>query len=204
MGHKLFSLAPALLLGAACALSGSDSRADSANPKRQDLGKKVSITFPTFLPGSRIVVGEDLVKEANALASKDEQIKFLLKILPPTNQGDKILTDRQLYAIRLLSLTDSDDVIDSLLDRLDFMHKGDGWPASHALGRLGERSVEPIVKKLAAETDRQRAIILGNALIEIKKKQYPKFLEELRKRKDVNVSDAVLNELLETYQFAPD
>ncbi|MFM9962446.1 MAG: M56 family metallopeptidase [Planctomycetaceae bacterium] len=160
--------------------------------------------FPYFLPGSRIVVGENLVNEANALASKEDQIQFLIKILPPIDQKEKRLSDRQLYAIRLLSLTDSDVVIDPLLDRLDFQHKGDGWPASHALGRLGERSVEPVVKKMeSVANDLQKAIMLGSALIEIKQKKYPQFLEELRQRKNNKLPDKLLNELLDVYRSAP-
>ena len=139
------------------------------------------------------------------MASKNEQIQFLVKLLPPSDQKEKRLSDRQLYAIRLLSLTDSDLVITPLLDRLDFTHKGDAWPASHALGRLGERSVEPVVKKLEAVANVvQKAIMLGNALIEIKQEKYPMFIDELRRRKDTKFSDKLLNELLDVYRFAPD
>jgi hypothetical protein len=167
--------------------------------------KKAKITFPTFVPGSRIVIGEGLVSEVNALGSKEEQIQFLLKILPPSEQMERLITDRQLYAFRLLGLSDSDAVIGPLLDRLDFMHKGDGWPAVHALGRQGERAVEPIVKRLeTVGMDRQKAICLGAALIEIKNKQYPMLIEHLRRRKDIKMRAGLLDELLENYTNAPD
>ena len=179
--------------------------ADAIAKEPEQVQKKERFAFPYFLPGSRIVIDEELADEVNALASKDEQIQFLVKLLPPSDQKEKRLTDRQLYAIRLLGLTDSDLVIDPLLDRLDFKHKGDGWPASHALGRLGERSVEPVVKKLeSVASDLQKAIMLGNALIEIKQKQYPEFIDELKRRKDIKLSDKLLNELLDVYRLAPD
>lgn len=179
--------------------------ADAIAKEPEQAQKKERFSFPYFLPDSRIVVGEELVNEVNALRSKNEQIQFLIKLLPPTDQKEKRLSDQQLYAIRLLSLTDSDLVIAPLLDRLDFKHKGDGWPASHALGRLGERSVEPVVKKLESVTnDLQTAIMLGNALIEIKQKQYPMFIDELRQRKDIKLPAKLLDELLEVYRLAPD
>lgn len=182
-----------------------EGQANAVAQEPKQAQKKDGLTFPYFLPGSRIVIGEDLADEVNALASKNEQIQFLVKLLPPSDQKEKRLSDRQLYAIRLLSLTDSDLVITPLLDRLDFTHKGDAWPASHALGRLGERSVEPVVKKLeAVANDVQKAIMLGNALIEIKQEKYPLFIDELRRRKDTNLSDKLLNELLDVYRFAPE
>jgi hypothetical protein len=181
----------------------------SAIPSRADepdlAQKKERIVFPYLLPGSRTVIGGGFVDEVNALATRDEQIQFLIKTLPPTDQKEKRLSDRQLFAIRLLSLTDSDVVIEPLVERFDFAHKSDGWPAVHALGRLGERSVEPVVKKLASVTkDRQSVATLGAALIEIKEKQFPKFISELKGRKDVQLPDEVLQEMLEQYQFAPD
>ena len=161
--------------------------------------------FPYFLPGSRTETGEELVDEVNALGSQYEQIQFLAKILPPTDQQEKLLSDRQLSAIRLLSLTQSDVIVGSLLERLDFMHKSDGWPAVHALGRLGERSVEPIVQMLqSVSKDRQKVAQLGAALIEIKTTQFPMFIDELKRRKEINLSDELLNELLDQYRFAPD
>ncbi len=167
--------------------------------------KEERVAFPYFIPGSRIVIGKELVDEVNALAWKAEQIHYLLKILPPANQKEKRLSDRQLYAFRLLGLTDSAAVIKPLLDRLDFEHTGDGWPAGHALARLGERSVEPVVKKLeAVATDQHKIAQLGGTLIEIKGERYPMFLDELKQRKDVNLSDELLKELLDQYRFAPD
>lgn len=186
-----------------CCGAANAVAADANQPELAQ--KKERFAFPYLLPGSRTVIGEELVDEVNALASKEEQIQFLIKILPPIDQKEKRLSDRQLYAMRLLSLTDSDLVIEPLLDRLDFQHKGDGWPAVHALGRLEERAVEPVIKKLeSVTTDRQKVATLGAALIEIKNQQFPKFIEDLRRRKDIKLSDEVLNELLDQYRFAPD
>lgn len=187
-----------LLCGATSAFASDTKKPDRAE-------KQEPITFPYFVPGSRIVLGEELVNEVNALESKDEQIQFLLQILPPSERMERLISLRQLYAFRLLGLSDSDVVIKPLLDRLDFMHKSDGWPAVHALGRLGERAVEPIVKKLeTVDMDRQKAICLNAALIEIRGKQYPKLHAELRQRKDLKLREGLLDELLEHYQFAPD
>lgn len=162
------------------------------------------ITFPYFLPGSRIVLGEELVDEVNALASKEDQIQFLIKLLPPADQENKHLSDRQLCAIRLLSLTDSDAVIDPLMTRFDFVHMGDGWPVVHAMARLGERSVEPLLERLEqVAADRQKTAACGAALIELKKEKFPMFLDELRRRKDLKLSEKQLNELLDQYRFAP-
>lgn len=179
---------------------GQTAHGDAANQE-----KKQKFTFPYFLPDSRIVIGEELVDEVNALAGKDEQIQFLIQILPPSDQENKHLSDRQLYAIRLLSITESNAVIDPLMDRFDFVHKGDGWPVVHSMARLGERSVEPLLKRLQSfVSDRQKVAACGAALIEMKQKQFPMFIEELKKRQDLKLSDEVLNELLNQSRFAPD
>lgn len=180
--------------------AGHTANGDTGNQE-----KKEKFTFPYFLPDSRIVIGEELVDEVNALAGKDEQIQFLIQILPPSDQENKHLSDRQLYAIRLLSITESNAVIGPLMDRFDFVHKGDGWPVVHAMARLGERSVEPLLKRLQdVASDRQKVAACGAALIELKQKQFPMFIEDLKKRQDLKLSDEVLNELLDQYRFAPD
>ncbi len=166
--------------------------------------KEARITFPYFLPGSRIVLGEELVDEVNALDSKEEQIQFLIKVLPPADQENKHLSDRQLYAIRLLSVTDSDTVMDPLMKRFDCVHTGDGWPVVHVMARLGDRSVEPLLERLEqVAADRQKVAACGAALIELKKDRYPMFIDELKRRKDLKLPADVLNELLDQYRFAP-
>ena len=175
---------------------------DAAGAKRQ--AKEARMTFPYFLPGSRIVLGEELVDEVNALDSKEKQIQFLIKILPPADQENKHLSDRQLYAIRLLSITDSDAVLDPLMQRFDFVHTGDGWPVVHAMARLGERSALPLLARLQqVAADRQKTAACGAALIELKGDRFPMFMDELKRRKDRKVSADVLNELLDQYRFAP-
>src|SRR5262245_33094132 len=90
----------------------------AADADEPELANKMErFALPYFVPGSRIVIGEELVDEVNALDSQEEQIQCLVKILPPSDQEMKHLSVRQLYAIRLLSLTDSDAVIDPLMNR---------------------------------------------------------------------------------------
>lgn len=75
----------------------------------------------------------------------------------------------------------------------------------HAMARLGERSVEPLLARLEREaSDRQKVAACGAALIELKRKQFPTFIEELKRRKDLKLPEKVLNELLDQYRFAPD
>ena len=102
-------------------------------------------------------------------------------------------------------MTESDTVIDPLMKRFDFVHKGDGWPVVHAMARLGERSVEPLLERLQkVAADRQKTAACGAALIEMKKDAFPMFIDGLKHRKDIKLSAEVLNELLDQYRFAPD
>ena len=178
---------------------------ESGNSTVAEPEKNEKLTFPYFLPDSRIVIGEDLVDEVNKLPLKEEQIQFLIAILPPTDQEKNHLTDRQLYAIRLLSLTDSNAVIAPLMDRFEFVHKGDGWPVVHAMARLGERSIEPLLQRLQkVASNRQKVSACGAALIEMKKTQFPMFIEGLKQRKDLKLSDKLLDDLQDQIRFAPD
>lgn len=175
---------------------GQQPQAGNTNPEVE------KFNFPNFLPGSRIAIGKELLDEVNALASKEEQIQFLIATLPPEDQGKKPISDRQLYAIRLSSLTDSDTVIGPLMDRIDVRHKADGWPVIHAMARLGERSVEPLLKRMQdIASDRQKVTACNAALIEMKRNQYPSFLEELKQRKDIKLPNEIYEWLLEHYEL---
>ena len=183
--------------GATIADPNAKPVADDENPSKY--------AFPYHLPGSRIVIDEGLVDEVNRLASKKEQLQFLIRTLPPKDQVQTLLDDRQLYAIRLLSLTDCDEVMAPLMERFDVKHRGDGWPVVHAMARLGNRSVKPLLERLQqVANDRQKVAACGASLIELKGKKFPKFIDELKKRKDLKLPDNVLNDILEQYQLAPD
>lgn len=177
---------------------------ESTLPKEFLSRVETRFNFPYLLPGSQTILGEELVDGVNALETKDEQIQFLINILPPADQEKKQLSDRQLYAIRLLSLTDSNAVIEPLMNRLDFTHSSDGRSVVHALARLGERGVEPLLKRLQhVASDRQKAAACVATLVEIKKDQFPMFIIDLKRRKDMKVSGDVVNEMLEQYRFPP-
>jgi hypothetical protein len=170
-------------------------QAAALNSKLPDLHGDGATKFPDFLPGSQTPIDSELVGEVNAMATRKEQLQFLIAILPPVNQKEKLLFDRQLHAIRLLGLTDSSAAVDPLLDRLDFAHRGDGWPCVHALGRLKERSVESAVWALQGVPGRQRVYKIGAVLYAIKGQQYPKFIDELKLRNDIKLSDEVIQML---------
>lgn len=192
--YQLYALPLILLCGLSNAIPLADYELERSDPKEY-------FTFPYFVPGPRIANGEDLVDDVNALASKEDQLQFLIKILPPKNQTEKILSKRQLDAINLLSLTKLDVVIEPLINRIDFSETSEEMPVVHALGRLGEKAVEPIVKKLVSrETSRRHIARLGAALIEIKGAEFPEFIQQVKRRKTISLSDEVFNQLLD--QFA--
>lgn len=192
--HQLHALPLILLYGLANAIPLADHELERTIPTEY-------FSFPYSVPETRIAIGEELVDEVNAFASKEEQLRFLIKILPSKNQTEKRLSKRQLDAIHLLSLTELDVVVEPLINRIDFSETSDEMPVVHALGRLREKAVEPIVKKLASnEPNRRHVAKLGAALIEVKGSEFPVFIQQVKRRKTISLSDEVFNQLLD--QFA--
>lgn len=195
--YQLYALPLILLCGLSNAIPLADHELERSDPKEY-------FTFPYFVSGPRIAIEENLVDEVNALASKEDQLRFLIKILPPKNQTEKILSKRQRDAINLLSLTKLDVVVEPLINRIDFSETSDEMPVVHALRRLGEKAVERIVRKLVSrETSRPHIARLGAALIEIKGAEFTEFLQQVKRRKTISLSDEVFNELLGQFASRP-
>lgn len=159
------------------------------------------IEFPNQLPNSRIGLPLDLVDKLNAMEHRNEQIQYLINLLPGKDAKSRVLADEQLHVIRLLGLTESALAIPPLIERLDFGHKTDGWPAMHALVHIGEIAVEPLVAELEKTSDAQRVSICIGALREIKGKKYPDFEKQLLNRKDNKLSEQTRKQIQTVSEF---
>ena len=153
-------------------------RQDDARPK---------FTFTRRFPTLEINVDQELVDEANAIATKAAQIEFLAGRLPPKDSPGKELTPRQLYAIALLGQTRSPEVVAALVDRLEFSTPGRSNPAIAALVKVGEPAVEPLVRSLQTGSVRQNELA-AQTLKQIKGKRWRQFAREIAARPDLQLS----------------
>ena len=176
-----------------CRTVAADQKVNDATKKEAGIDKKID--FPYQIPNSQTDLDRDLVDKLNQFNTKEKQIKYLLSdLLPDKDAKNKLLTDKELHAIRLLGLTASKNAVQPLIERLEFKHQKDGAPAVHALAQLGQVAVEPLVAELQnAHSLRLNMVVM--ALRDIHTDKFTAFVEKQKKRTDIKLSKQAIDML---------
>lgn len=177
-------------------LSRASAAAAQDNP---NLGSQSAafqpIRFPSALAGGRMQLDEALVKRINSMDTRKAQIDALLATLPSLEAKNKTLTFTQYSAMFMLGLADADEAADALSSRLEFQYRDMGSPAIHALSEIGEKATGSLVGVLQESHSKHHINSAIITLKHIKGRDFPVFVETLKRRKDIRLTPEALTAL---------